>query len=112
VVFSVMDIPNGGAAPDITLYPPGEAMEEADWQPAPESAGHGVNTLIIKNISFIGHRRWSDPPAAAGKREYGILIPAVHGKRYLFTMRPKRFCFDQGGVLFGQVDHMTFVDVK
>lgn len=70
----------------------------------------GAATLL-KDASFVDHRKWTDPPPATMPRRYGIEVPASCGERYLFRILPKRFCFDYNGVAYGTEDHLVHADV-
>ncbi|WP_018238266.1 hypothetical protein [Ensifer sp. BR816] len=73
--------------------------------------GFSGSTSLVQDASFVGHRKWTEPLPASAPRRYSIEIPAACGKRYLFRILPKRFCFDYNGIAFGTEDHVIHTDV-
>jgi hypothetical protein len=67
---------------------------------------------FINNLSYQGHVRNTMPDPTHSPRNYKVVIPARCNKRYLVRLVPKRFCFDQSGVLASSVDHVAYFDVK
>ncbi len=73
--------------------------------------GTSGSATLLKNASFVDHRKWMDPLPAGTPRDYAIEIPASCGERYLFRILPKRFCFDYNGISYGTEDHLIHADV-
>jgi hypothetical protein len=73
--------------------------------------GTSGSATLLKNASFIDHRKWMDPQPASTPRDYAIEVPASCGERYLFRILPKRFCFDYNGIAYGTEDHLIYADV-
>ena len=67
--------------------------------------------VIITNISFDGHRKWTEPAPTKTARLYKVRFPGVRGRRYLVRILAKRFGFDRGGEVFSDVDHVFAIDV-
>lgn len=105
------EIPVAQAPPATTDYPSMADVKATEASPSLGSVFKLRNdTLLLLNASYSGHRKWSDTPPAKGPRSYSITIPAVCGKRYLIRVVPKRFCFDNTGVVYGHADHLVDYD--
>jgi len=65
---------------------------------------------LIRNISYKGHLKWSDPIPDLAPREFEVVVPAACGRRYLVGLVPKRFCFDLSGIAYGTKDHLLLAD--
>lgn len=106
------DIPIGGGNPNASDFP---TIDQAKGLQAVE-VGNGVytegNVMLFEDLSFAGHKQWTDPSPTAAPRQYRIDFPAESNKRYLIRVLSKRFCFDQTGELYGGVDHVVSVDVR
>ncbi len=108
-------IPAGGAKPAPTDFP---TLAQAEDKGASLLAGEVYrvgSVIVVKDISFSGHLRWTDPPPTTKPRHYSIAFPVARNKRYLIRLVAKRFCFDNGEVdevKYSTVDHMHSVDVK
>jgi hypothetical protein len=106
------DITATGGDPTPDQFP---TIEQAKGIGATDLGG-GVYTdgriLILKDVSFFGHRKWTDPAATTFPRQYRVDFPASTGKRYLIRVLSKRFCFDQSGEKFSNADHVFSVDVR
>ncbi len=105
------DVSSDGARPRPEEYP---TIEETKGLAAIEISP-GVYTdgrlLILKDISFAGHQKWTDPAPASSPRSYRIDFPASQGKRYLIRIVAKRYSFDQSVDKHSSVDHVLLVDV-
>jgi hypothetical protein len=105
-------IPNGGAEPRDLDYP---SIEQTIARISTDLGG-GVylnrQDYILKDVSFIGHRKFTDPAPSSTLRSYRIDFPVITGKRYLIRVLAKRFGFDQGGERYSYVDHLYYVDVR
>jgi hypothetical protein len=66
--------------------------------------------LLIKNVSFENHKKWTDAPPTARPRPYTVTFPAKKDKRYLLRLLAKRFTFDNDVELFSQANHLFAVD--
>jgi hypothetical protein len=68
---------------------------------------------ILEDVSFAGHRRWTDPAPTSGARAYRVDFPVLAWKRYLVRVAAKRFAFDKAeDQLFSDIDHVFSVDVR
>lgn len=106
------DIPLTGDNPTLNQFP---TIDQAKGVGA-VSIGGGVFTdgplIILKDISFGGHQRYTDPNPSSLPRQYRVDFPAMNNKRYLIRVVAKRFCFDQSGEKYSSVDHVFSVDVR
>jgi hypothetical protein len=106
------DIPANGAAAQLDDFP---SIDQTNGVGA-SGLGGGAHTdgrlLIVKDISFVGHRRWTDPPAMATPRQYRVDFPAQKDKRYLIRIVAKRYTFDQSVEKLSNADHVFSVDVR
>jgi hypothetical protein len=68
--------------------------------------------MILQNVSYAGHHRFSDTTPATAPRVYSIDFPAKVNKRYLIRVLAKRFCFDQQEQKFSNVDHLVSADIR
>lgn len=82
-------------------FPTTSAAKGNEFKTIRGQVGMSGAAILIKNASFRGHGRWSDPSPTTAMRDYAVDVPAVCGKRYLFRVLPKRFCFDYSGVVYG-----------
>lgn len=103
-------IPTGGTPPLPGEYP---TLDDLKGSSASELGGGAFSdgrNLIFRNLSFVGHSKWTDPPPTTVPRQYRLSVPADRRKRYLIRVSPKRFPFDQSGELYSDKDHLFFVD--
>jgi len=67
--------------------------------------------MFIGDLSYFGHLKFTDPAPATTPREFRADLPAMCNRRYLARILPKRFCFDQSGVRYGDRGQLIFADV-
>ncbi|WOH63610.1 hypothetical protein [Bradyrhizobium sp. BWA-3-5] len=105
-------IPAGGGEPDSRDFPSIEQTKARGF----DDLGGGVFTdgtiFVLRDMSFEGHKRWTDPSPTLTPRRYKLDFPASLNKRYLVRVVAKRFGFDQGGDRFSAADHLLKIDVK
>ncbi|MGN7750905.1 hypothetical protein [Sinorhizobium sp. 22678] len=92
-------------------YPTMAEARGDQFQAVTGEVGTSGSAILLKDASFIGHRKWTDPLPASMPRDYSIEIPASCGERYLFRILPKRFCFDYNGIAYGTEEHLIHADV-
>jgi hypothetical protein len=106
------DIPPNGAEPQLGDFP---SIEQTKGVGA-SALNVGVYTdgslLIVKDVSFVGHRRWTDPVGITAPRQYRVDFPAQKDRRYLIRMAAKRYTFDQSVEKLSNADHVFSVDVQ
>jgi hypothetical protein len=84
-----------------------------DFPDAGEAAGRGIalldgevgtsgTAILIQNISYFGHSKFTEPVPSTALRGFRIDLPAKCNRRYLARILPKRFCFDQSGTVFAE----------
>jgi hypothetical protein len=111
VAVRSIDIPASGAAPAAADYP---SIEEASGKRFVAAAGEvGVSgsAMLVQNVSYFGHSKFTEPTPSTTLRDFKLNLPAKCNRRYLVRILPKRFCFDQSAVVFGQNDHLLYADV-
>jgi hypothetical protein len=104
------------------IPPSGKPPLQDDFPDAGEAAGKGVTvlegevvtsgaTILIQNISYFGHSRFTEPVPSTALRRFRVDLPAKCSKRYLARILPKRFCFDQSGTVFAEKGELLYADV-
>jgi hypothetical protein len=106
------DVPANGAAPQSGDFPSIEQTNGVGAGTLSVGAYTDGRLLIVKDISFVGHRRWTDPVAATAPRPYQVNFPAQQNKRYLIRIMAKRYTFDQSIEKLSNADHVFAVDVR
>ena len=104
-------LPTDGAEANEKDYPSIPATIAAEATRVPDEIYRKDDIVIVKNISFVDHLKWTDPDPTAAARQYEVRFPGEHGRRYLIRVLAKRFGFDRGGEVFSNVDHIFAVDV-
>jgi hypothetical protein len=100
----------------------GKAPLQDDFPGTAEAAGKGIALLdgevgasgaviLIQNISYFGHSKFTEPVPSTALREFRIDLPAKCNRRYLARILPKRFCFDQSGTVFAEKGELLYADV-
>jgi hypothetical protein len=121
IAIREVEIPDDGSNPEDAAFP---TIVQARGMGA-SSLGNEVfkdgDVVIIKNVSFEGHKKWTDPAPTNGPRDYSVAFPASSGKRYLIRLISKRFTFDQisrnnpgeaDSVMYSSYDHTLWVDTN
>jgi len=111
VAVKSTEIPSSGAAPSPLDYPGLEETTDRNFVAIDGETGTSVSATLIRNVSYVGHSRFADPVPSTDLRAFRLDLPAQCNRRYLVRILPKRFCFDQSGVAYGQVDHLLYADV-
>jgi hypothetical protein len=111
LVVKETPLPADAGAPAASDYPrAAEASDQAEGPVARFSTSG--STTIIRDASYRGHERFTDPIASTEPSEYRLDIPAKCNRRYLVRLLPKRFCFDQTEIQYGVDDHLTYADLS
>jgi hypothetical protein len=104
-------IPPDGRTPTAADYPSAdEANSEATGSAAADFS-KSDSTTFIRNASYRGHVRFTDPVATTKPRKYEVDMPASCNRRYLVRLLPKRFCFDQSNIAHSEGDYLGYADV-
>lgn len=96
------------AEPD---YPDMYEAQGLTFTPVLGEIGSSGSARLIRNVSYAGHKRWTEPTPSTEPREFRIDLPATCNRRYLVRILPKRFCFDQSDVAYSSVDHLLYADI-
>ena len=106
-----------------TAIPPlGNMPREGDYPSVGEARGDSIDmiaanvgisgaSVVIGNLSYFGHERFTDPAPSTAPRQFRVDLPAMCNRRYLVRILPKRFCFDQSEVRYAQQGQLVFADV-
>jgi len=107
-----ISVPADGDLPTPNDYPrPEEDIDATEPTHAANFEASGSMTLI-RNASYRGHPRFTDPVASTDLRDYTVDVPASCDRRYLVRLLPKRFCFDQTKVAQSETDYLSYVDIR
>jgi hypothetical protein len=100
------------APPLVSDYP--STAEARDTEPAALDGPIGISgsATLIRNVSYSGHTRWTEPAPSTSPRLFELLLPAACNQRQLIRIVPKRFCFDQSNIAYGSKDHLLYSDVS
>lgn len=104
-------VPPDGRLPSASDYPGREKAISATEPTHPGNFAASGSTTIIRNTSYRGHLRFTDPVASTNLRDYRVDVPASCDRRYLVRLLPKRFCFDQINVAQSDSDYLSYVDI-
>lgn len=111
IAIKEIDSPNGNPKPSQGDFPTMSDVQGKNWTPISGDIGRVGAEWLLRNASYAGHQKWTDPNPSLSPRDYQIDIPAACGKRYLIRIAPLRFCFDLTDQAFSGVDHVEYVDV-
>lgn len=111
VAFETMDVPMVHRPPAKQEYPTIDEAKGTGFAAAAGGVGSSGSATLLQDISFAGHKKWTDPAPSNIARLYSVDVPAACGKRYLFRVVPKRFCFDNSGVRFSETEYLLYKDV-
>jgi hypothetical protein len=103
--------PADGAAPKPSDYPTLSDVTLAKPEPSAQPIATAGSSLVIANVSYAGHRRWTDPQPTVKPRQFRLDLPAECNQRYLIRLVPKRFCFDQTNIAYGPLEHKIYADI-
>ncbi len=111
VAFRQTNMPPGGGSPSPHEYPTASEAKGTDFVAVADRVGRSGSATLLKDVSFAGHKKWTDPVPSDIARSYSIDVPAECGKRYLFRVAPKRLCFDNSGVRFSEAEYLLYRDI-
>lgn len=112
IAIAETDIPAGDDETPIEQYPTIEQAKGLTAQRVSDAVWRDGKIIILKDVSYAGHTRWTDAAPATTPRPYRVDFPVAKGKRYLIRLVAKRHTFDQSQFAFSEVDHVASVDVK
>ena len=111
VAFKTTDVPLAGAPLTRHEYPTVDEAKGTGVVAAAGGVGRSGSATLLQDVSFAGHKKWTDPVPSSMARLYSLDVPAACGKRYLFRILPKRFCFDHSGVRFSEAEYLLYKDI-
>ncbi len=82
---------HGQAPPKIDTYPTVNEAKGIDLDPANGAVGTAGSSLVIQNVSYAGHTRWTDPAPSYLPRSFRLDVPGKCNQRILIRLLPKRF---------------------
>src|SRR3546814_16255906 len=74
--------------------------------------GFSASARLLRNASYAGHEKWTEPEPAKDLREYRVDLPAACDRRYLLRIRSKRLCFEQTDTAYGKADNLLYADLR
>jgi hypothetical protein len=111
VAVKTAAIPADRAAPKPSDYPTMSDVRMAEPESSARPVASAAGGLVIANVSYAGHRRWTDPEPSVDPRRFRLDLPAQCNQRYLIRLVPKRFCFDQSNIAYGPLEHKIYADI-
>ena len=109
VAIGSQPIGDGAAEPASADFP--SLQDAKDAVPAGRNEiAISAEKLLIRDVSYKGHLRWTEPSPSLVPRRFEVIVPARCNRRYLVRLLPKRFCFDQSGVVYGAKEHLLHAD--
>ncbi|RAX37871.1 hypothetical protein [Rhizobium tropici] len=111
VAFKTMDVSLVRGPPGQQEYPTIDEAKGMGFVAAAGGVGRSGSATLLKDVSFAGHKKWTDPVPSNIARLYSIDIPAACGMRYLFRIEPKRFCFDNSEIRFSETEYLLYKDI-
>jgi hypothetical protein len=104
-------IPTDRATPKGGDYPKVSEAKGVDFESIDDAIGTAGSSLVIQNVSYAGHMRWTEPSPSAMPRNFQLDLPAKCNQRHLVRLLPKRFCFDQSKAAFSPLNHLIYADI-
>ncbi|TGQ96263.1 hypothetical protein EN847_33860, partial [Mesorhizobium sp. M1C.F.Ca.ET.204.01.1.1] len=95
-------IPANGDPPQSGEYPSIEQAKGTDAVAISGPVSSAGSSLLVQDVSFAGHTKWSDPTPSMSPRTFQIDLPGECNRRTLIRLVPKRFCFDQSQAAFSE----------
>lgn len=111
VAVKTSEIPADRMIPAGDAYPSVDEAKGFDIETVSATIGVSGASLVVQNVSYAGHAKWTDPKPSALPRTFQLDLPGTCNRRHLIRLLPKRFCFDQAGIVFSPANHVLFADV-
>lgn len=111
VAITSTEIPVSRAAPAAEAYPGIEDAKDNNFIAIANDVGTSGEATLIRNLSYLGHARFTEPAPSKDLRAFQLDLPARCNRRYLIRLLPKRFCFDQNLMAYGRTDYLHYTDV-
>lgn len=111
VAVKIAAIPPSRGAPLQSDYPsPGEVTDK-NFTAIDGEVGASGTAVLIRNVSYFGHSKFTEPAPSTDLREFRVDLPARRNRRYLARIFPKRFCFDQSRIAYAEKGELLYADV-
>ncbi len=111
LVVRSMPAPEPGNPPAPADYPVATQARDDGFVPVSREVGASGDAILIRDISYAGHRRFTDPIPSTTPRPYRIDLPVQCNRRYLARLLPKRSCFDQTGTRYADKAIPIYADI-
>lgn len=111
VVVKSVELTSARAAPTDRDYPGREDADDRNFVAMAGEVGASREAMFVRNVSFLGHARFTEPNPSSQLRTFQLDLPARCNRRYLVRVVPKRFCFDQSLLAYGQKDSVQYADI-
>lgn len=111
IAVRTAEIPSASGVPAPWDFPGPDEASDDKFVAIEGETGMSGRSMLVRNISYFGHERYTEPQPSTDLREYRIDLPGKCNRRYLFRVVPKRFCFDQSVEAYGREDHVLYADV-
>lgn len=111
VAIRAVALPSDGTQPNDGDYPSMKVAKALGATQVLDEIYRQNETVILKNVSFQGHQKWTDPSPTQAARFYQVKFPGSRGQRYLIRVLAKRFGFDRGGEVFSNNSHAFVIDI-
>jgi hypothetical protein len=112
VAIKATAIPLSGKAPLENDYPTVDKAKDDNVEKLAGYVGISGDSMLLENMSYYGHKRFTEPLPSMTPREFRADLPAICNRRYLARILPKRFCFDRSGIRYAARGHLVFADVS
>ncbi|MBB4570837.1 hypothetical protein [Rhizobium leucaenae] len=112
VALKSMAIPLSAEQPAEDDYPTIAEAEGAGFVALDGEIGKSGGVMLIRNIAYFGHAKFTEPMPSASPREFRLDLAAQCNRRYLARVLPKRFCFDQSGVKYAEESNLLYADIR
>ncbi|CAN7626845.1 hypothetical protein LJR255_004729 [Pararhizobium sp. LjRoot255] len=105
-------IPQSGRAPLASDYPGLDEARGENFTTVDGETGTSGTAMLIRNASYFGHAKFTEPTPSTVLREFRIDLPAQCGRRYLVRLLPKRLCFDQSDTAYAEKGQLLYADIR
>ncbi|WFU11997.1 hypothetical protein QA646_26855 (plasmid) [Rhizobium sp. CB3090] len=112
VALNSVPIPSSAQPPAEDDYPTMAETEGKDFVALESEIGKSGAAMLIRNIAYFGHVKFTEPTPSLTPREFRLDLPAQCNRRYLARILPKRFCFDQSGIKYAEEGDLLYADVR
>ncbi|MER9256006.1 hypothetical protein NKI59_30430 [Mesorhizobium sp. M0598] len=93
-------------------YPSLDETQDTEATAFDTPIGISGSVMLIRNTSYSGHIRWTEPAPSTSPRFFELLLPAACNQRHLIRIVPKRFCFDRSNIAYSSKHHLLYADIR